>query len=578
MTIIARVYSILTRRQQHKAILLIGIMVLGACLEAVGIGAIWPLIQIIADENYLLNHPKLANFLVNFNVMTNKELVIFSSFFLIVFYLLKNVFMAMQVRVQTTFTIRNQIDSAKKLLAYYLSKPYLFHVEHNSAILYRNIDIGSNAIYSQLAMSILSLITEIITAIVIWIMVAFIDPLTAILAAVLLAGIICLIMIKLRNCMAHKGHIKYEYSAQYLKWLNQALGSIKETKVMQKEHFFLYNFNEAYTRFGLASGDYIFLNQLPRMVIEGIVIVAMLVLIVCKILMGDSPRDIVAVLSVLALAAFRLMPCANRIVGFWGTIKFHTPLFNDLYDDYQHIKKQASDIDTGTGEFKNLLFKTSIIFKNVTFQYPETIKPVLHDINLIIPKGTFVGIIGSTGSGKTTLVDLLLGLLKPNQGKIEVDGKNIAENLNGWLRHLAYVPQNVYLFDGTIKNNIALGDINYSDAKLIRVLEMAEIYDFVKTLPEGVDTAVGERGAKLSGGQRQRIGIARALYCEPDVLILDEATSALDSDVERSITQTLLRLKGKITIISIAHRLTTLENCDFKVKVEQGNALILINQ
>jgi len=575
MTIFQKVYNILTKKQQHKAIMLIFCMIIGAILEAVGVGAIWPLMQMIGNESYLKEHSILATYVANFGINDDRQLIVIAACLLIAFYLLKNIFCAFEIKLQTNFIVLNQIETAQKMLTYYLDKPYLYHVNHNSAILYRNIDIGTNAIYSQLVISVLAIITETITAIIIWLMVAFIEPTVAIIAALLLTIFICLLMRQMRHKLAEKGDIKYKFSAQYLKWLSQALGSIKETKVMQKEPFFLEQFKQAYKGFGLASGDYMFLNQIPRMIIETAVLTALLLLVIFKVLNGEPVHNIVAVLSVLALAAFRLMPCANRIVGYWGTIKFHTPLFNELYDDYIAIKNYSYlSLDNGASA-ESMKFYSCISFKDISFQYPETTRPVLNHVNLSIPKGSFVGIVGSTGAGKTTFVDLLLGLLKPIQGNITVDGVDINNNISGWRKNLAYVPQSIYLFDGTIKDNIEVGDADASNDKLDKILRMAEIYDLVHTLPNGIDTVVGERGVKLSGGQKQRIGIARALYCEPTVLILDEATSALDNEVEASITETLLKLKGKITIISIAHRLSTLETCDFKLKVDNGTVEVL---
>lgn len=219
-----------------------------------------------------------------------------------------------------------------------------------------------------------------------------------------------------------------------------------------------------------------------------------------------------------------------------------------------------------------MIFTKKICVSELCFSYPGIGKQVLNKISFTIPKGTFAGVIGPSGAGKTTFVDILLGLLHPTSGNISVDGKSIYDDIHAWQANLAYVPQSIYLIDGTIRENIALGtsEENIDDELIEKVLRMSELYSFVHELPEGLNTTVGERGVKLSGGQRQRIGIARALYCQPEVLILDEATSALDSETEKSITDTILKLKGKITIIAVAHRLTTLEQCDFKVKFEDA--------
>ena len=255
------------------------------------------------------------------------------------------------------------------------------------------------------------------------------------------------------------------------------------------------------------------------------------------------------------------------------------PLFLEIYDDLIAVKNYKSINEMSVIEEKKVYipFNDTIEVRDICFKYPETKKEILHNVTFEIPKGKFVGIIGSSGAGKTTFVDILLGLLKPQSGKILIDGLDANENLSGWLNHLAYVPQSIYLIDSSIRENIAIGvDTNkIDDVKMEKVLKMAELYDFVQTLPEKANTSVGDKGARISGGQRQRIGIARALYQEPDVLVLDEATSALDAETEKAITGTIQKLKGSITIIAIAHRLSTLEKCDFKIRFENGKTEIV---
>ena len=318
------------------------------------------------------------------------------------------------------------------------------------------------------------------------------------------------------------------------------------------------------------------MNEMPRVIIEALVVTGLLLLIVYKMLMGENPLDIVPVLGVLALAAFRLMPSANRIVSYYNAIKNQMPFFNEIYSDLLRIKDGLLE---GNGEVlkedqSRLDFNGKLVVDNLVFRYPENEEEVLQGVSFEIPKGKFVGVVGPSGAGKTTFVDIMLGLLQPTGGKIMCDGVDINKIIRSWQANLAYVPQDIYLIDGTVKENIALGlkteDID--DVLIDKVLHMAELYDFVNSLPKGIETFVGERGVKLSGGQRQRIGIARALYQQPEVLVLDEATSALDNETEKSITDTILKLKGQITIIAIAHRVSTLEQCDFKIKFENGTA------
>ena len=522
-------------------------MILGAILEAIGIGAILPLISIMGNPDFLTVYPKVTKYAGIFGIMTHIQFIITATFLLLILYIIKNIYLAWQNKIQIDFAVQNQIYYSEELLTEYLQKPYLYHLNHNTATLLSNVNSGGVIVFTLIMGFIGSLLYFIIKG--------------------------------FRKKITEQGKIQNEYSALYIKCINQSLGAIKETKVSCKEEFFLDAFRKAYFEYGKANGKFLFMNQLPRMLIETIIVCGLLLLIITKLMLGNQPEEIVPLLGVLALAAFRLMPSANRIVNLSNGIRFQMPLFNELYEDLLIIKnKGAKETETCLQKPESRMdFENVVSVEELSFAYPEIEKQVLNNISFSIPKGKFVGIVGPSGAGKTTFVDILLGLLAPSKGKISVDGKNIYDDIRTWQANLAYVPQSIYLIDGTIRENIALGvdEKEINDALINKVLQMAELYDFVQELPAGIDTTVGERGVKLSGGQRQRIGIARALYYQPQVLVLDEATSALDNETEKSITDTILKLKGQITIIAVAHRLTTLAQCDFKVKFENGKAFII---
>ena len=578
MKLFFRIFSIFTPRELRHCACLVVVMIVGAVLEAVGIGAILPLISLMGQPDFLDRHVEIAAYAAKLGVTTHTELIIGLSLLLILLYILKNLYLTWQLRLQINFSIFNQIQFSKELMASYLAKPYLFHLNHNTAILLRNVNSGGALIFSNILVPTFQLLTEIITALTIWGMLVFADPFTAIVVAGVMGGLIYALLRSFRCRIAETGQIQNTYATAYVQAVNQGLGAVKETKIMRKEQFFLQAFIENYEKYGLANGKFMFLNQLPRMIIETLVVCALLLLIIGKLAVGYAPSEIVPLLGVLALAAFRLMPSANRIVNLSNGIKFQLPLFNELYREliaiksrkYHHRQLKIADVPPP------LSFTKEIRAEHLGFSYPAG-EEVLTDVSFSVPKGSFVGIVGPSGAGKTTFVDILLGLFLPVRGRITVDGVDIRHDLRAWQANIAYVPQSIYLTDATIRENVALGESpdEIDDERVHQALAMAELDDFVRAQTQGIETMVGERGVKLSGGQRQRIGIARALYQRPEVLVLDEATSALDNETERSITGTILKLKGQITIIAIAHRVSTLAECDFKVRFEDGVTKII---
>ena len=579
MKSLIKIFSVFTPKEMRYCIFLIVAMILGAIIEAVGIGAILPLISLLGQPDFLTRHADVALLAEWIGIENHTELIVCLVFFLVVFYVLKNAYLAWQLRLQINFSLSNQIHFSRELMANYLSKPYLFHLNHNTATLLRNVKDGGSVIFTNILVPTFQLLTELVTAFCIWLMLVVTDSFTAIVVAGTMGGLIYALMRSFRRSIAEVAQIQNQYAARYIQSVNQGLGAIKETKVMRKEMFFLQEFADNYEQYGMAYRKFIFLNQFPRMIIETLVICALLLLIVGKIFLGNAPMDIVPLLGVLALAAFRLMPSANRIVALSTSIKFWMPLFEELYRDLLAIKARKIHHRSLALEASPspVSFQEKICVKGIRFHYPGTEEDVLSNVDFCVPKGSFVGVVGASGAGKTTFVDILLGLLPPTDGTILVDGADIRQNLRAWQANLAYVPQSIYLVDASIRENVALGEAldAIDDVRVNRALEMAELTDFVATQPKGVETIVGERGVKLSGGQRQRIGIARALYQQPNVLVLDEATSALDNETEKSITKTILKFKGQITIISIAHRVSTLEDCDFKVRFENGQAGVI---
>lgn len=575
---IIKLFSIFTPKQLRECYLIFIAMLFGAMLESIGIGAIFPLITLMTENDFFVMYPEIAVNIKSFGIKTNGEFLIAVACFVILLFIFKGIYLSAEIGLQRYFSYKYQALFSKALFEEYLKKPYLYHINKNTATLLRNVNNGAFVIFVQMLMPAFTILTEIFTMLAIAVTILLVDTHTAVLSAALIGMMILFVTKLLRPFMIKQGKSQNMASKEYIKWMNQGLGAIKETKIMHKERFFIDEFNKNYKQYAEAVQKFSYFNDIPRIIIESLVITILLSVVIVKICFGEDASTIVPILGVWAFAAFRLMPSANRIVSYMNAIKNQMPFLEEIYPDLMMIKKRqiCKNIEDLTCREK-MLFKSSLKMDNVFFKYPDGENYILNGVSFQIRKGDFVGIVGSSGSGKTTCVDLLLGLLRPEKGQILCDDKSIEFNIQAWQSNLAYVPQDIYLIDGTIRENIALGEsIDTVDNDLLeKVLHMAELHKHVLDMPKGVDTFVGERGVKLSGGQRQRIGIARALYQQPEVLVLDEATSALDNDTEKSITNTILKLKGQITIIAIAHRVSTLEQCDYKLKFEKGKVTTL---
>lgn len=575
MKSLIRIFSILTPKQQRHCVLLVIMMLIGAVIEAIGIGALYPLIAIISNPHFLEKHLGFAKLMETLGVKTHSALIIFSSVCLILFYLFKNIFVIVRTHIEVRFTTNLQLKYITQMFSLYLYKPYLYRVNINSSILGRNISISGN-VFQNILIPTLDLIAEAITFVVIWTALFIMDWRLTIVIIAIAGPLTYFVMCSFRKKLIDFGTRQKKLMAEQSKWAAQGFGSLKETKVMQTESFFVSKFNDVYAKMVDISRRYAVVQRFPRSFVEMLGMGGILILVITQIAIGADPALLVPSLGVFALAATRLMPSINRIIGYYNMIKFNIPNLNEVYDDMMLIRHGEDEAERGIAKQKpvKMSFENEIAISDLTFRYPNTKEDVLHDVSFTIPKSSFVGIVGPSGAGKTTFVDILLGLLPPTKGEIMIDGVNVQTNTSGWLMNIAYVPQKIFLIDASVRENIALGidSKDIDEDKLYRAMKSSEIYDMVQLMPQGDKTKVGEDGCRLSGGQRQRIGIARALYRDPDVLVLDEATSALDTETEKSITATILKLKSSITIISIAHRLTTLADCDFKIRFDKGHA------
>lgn len=570
---IKKVNYILDRTQKIKLIILLIIIFIGAIVELLGVSSIMPLINVATNPDAIDNTWYLVKIKELFDFSEVRQIVVFLSFFLIVVYIIKNLYITFQYNIQYKFIFNNQRRLAVKMMNSYMHQNYLFHVSRNVAELQRNVTEDVNGFYT-VVLNVLQLIAEVSVCVVLVIYLMSTDIMTTIVVAALIFIFAVFFGIVFKKVLVKKGQENRHISIQLTKCVLQSFSGIKEIKVMNKEKFFLDNYDKTYKRFTVLQRQQTMLSFISRPTMETMCICGLLITVVVKMMwFQEDIANFIPALSVFAIAAFRMLPSFNRISGYLSAIMFNKPAVDVLYGDLKEIDNLKTDIKTKEKDQVAIQkLSQGIDVKDISFQYPNADKQVIRNLSIHIEPNTSVALVGASGAGKSTLADIILGVLEPQTGTIEVEGIDIKKNLNSWHQCLGYIPQTIYLMDDTIRANIAFGlDKNQiSEKALWKAIKEAQLEPFIKSLPKGLDTIVGDRGVKLSGGQRQRIGIARALYSQPTVLILDEATSALDNETEREVMDAIDGLKGTRTLIIIAHRLTTIKNCDVIYEVKDG--------
>lgn len=573
---IKKIGYILDRKQKIKLVLLLIIIFIGSLVELLGVSSILPLVNVALEPSKIESTWYLLYIKNIFGFTQVNQIMVFLALFLIVVYVLKNVYITFMYDTQYRFIFNNQRRLAVKMMDAYLNQNYLFHVSKNVAELQRNVTEDVNGFYTVI-LGVLQLIAESSVCIVLVLYLMKTDIITTLVVAMLIGIFTVLVGLVSKKILVKKGQKNRNLCIQLNKWVLQSFSGIKEIKVMNREKFFLKNYDDTYHDFTVVQRQQTMLTFISRPIMETVCICGLLLTVIIK-LMGQNAdvKSFIPTLSVFAIAAFRMLPSFNRISGYIGMIMFDKPSVEVLYQDLVEIDNFRNKEQTNVEEASKISMKEGISLKNVSFHYPENNKWILQDISLKIEPNSSVALIGASGAGKTTLADIILGILEPQEGAIYVDNQNIKDNMVAWHNSIGYIPQTIYLIDDTIRANIAFGmEREKIDEKAMqKALEEAKLDEFVKSLPDGLDTVVGDRGIKLSGGQRQRIGIARALYQQPEILILDEATSALDNDTEKEVMEAIDGLHGNRTLIIIAHRLSTIRNCDIIYEVIDGKIII----
>ena len=578
--ILKKLNVILTEKQKKRMKLLVVMMVIGALLETVSISLVLPIATVLTNPDSVQREGIVGSLYRLLGCNSVQQFALIMLFGLLVAFIVKNSFLFVQTKLQLNFVYDNQFETSRKMMINFMKRPYEYYLNAETAVIQRNITSDVNNMYAMV-LSILQLMSEFVVCLFLGTYLVIQDAIMCITIGGLL--IIVLITIKkvLKPIMIRAGKENQDYYSGLFKWINQAVTGIKEIKIANKESYFISEYAKCGDGYVQAVKKYSLYNNVPKLLIETICIAGFVVYMVVAFAIGRDTESIVVSISAFAVAAIKLLPSANRINNQLTNIAYFEPFFYGASDNLLadiSDKTIVYDAEAYTGEEKveKLPVHNKILLQNVVYKYPNTEKYIFNGMNMEIPIGQAVGIVGTSGSGKTTVVDIMLGLLEMENGVITADGAdvNTKENYPRWLGNVGYIPQTIFMLDSDIRHNVAFGvpDHLIEDEKVWAALKEAQLDVFVKGLPKGLDTEIGERGIRLSGGQRQRIGIARALFDDPEVLILDEATSALDNDTEAAIMESINSLHGKKTLVIIAHRLQTIEKCDMVYRVENGKA------
>ena len=562
--------DIFDKKDKWKIAFLLVAVVIGSFLELLGVTVFMPFINIISDQAAIQRTWYLKMVYDGFGFSSPKQFVIALTIGIIGIYIIKNIYLVLEKNLIFRFSYNTQMRLSTRLLDTYMKEPYTFHLNKNIATLQRSLHDDTSR-FMQVVLYSLELVSELAVCIVLVTYLMVVSKSITIIVLgllVLCAGVFILLT---RKYSRKLGQDNQGYQGKIFQWMNQALGGIKEIKILERESYFTDEFQKYYKKYARGLQIARTISILPKYLIEAVSMTGILVAIVVKILFGEADMTYyLPQLTVFAVAAMRLMPSVGRINEHTTNMLYALPSVELVYHDLMEIKDYIEQHNQEVKEDWTL--QNSIRVQDVTYYYPNTEEPVIDGASLTIEKGKTVAFIGASGAGKTTMVDIILGLLVPQKGVIMADDINVHEKPGTFHAQVGYIPQVIYLSDDTIRNNIAFGvrEEKIDEKAVLAALEKAQLTEFVESLPHGLDTIVGDRGIRLSGGQRQRIGIARALYHDPEILVLDEATSALDNETESAVMEAIDKLQGTKTMIIIAHRLTTIRNVDVIYEVGNG--------
>lgn len=573
MKTIFKLFALLTPKERVRAQLLLCMILIMALLDAVGVASIMPLMAVITNPGLIETNRFLAMLNSFLGRPSQRDYLLILGVGMFMLLLLSLVFKALTTYCQLRFNLMREYSIGKRLVEGYLHQPYAWFLTRNSTDLGKNILSEVSTVIDRAMIPFTILVAQSAVAFALLLLLLIVDPVLAFAIGLVLSGAYSIIFKLMSGTLNRLGQESFEANAKRFTAVNEAFSAAKEVKIGGLEASYIKTFSQSAELYAKYQSASLAIVSLPRFALEAVAFGGMMLMVLYLMMQGTSFSDALPVISLYAFAGYRLVPALQQIYGALSQLRITGPTINALHTELSELNFVAASNKTNV----SILLKESISLNNIRYTYPNTSRLTIDGLSMVIPAHQVIGLVGATGCGKTTTVDLILGLLEAQQGTLCVDDKIIdSKNLRQWQKTIGYVPQQIYLADDTVLSNIAFGvsgeDINQE--AVVRAAKIANLHDFVThELPAGYETKVGERGVRLSGGQRQRIGIARALYHNPQVLILDEATSALDNLTELAVMEAINKLRHDITIVLIAHRLSTVQECDQIYLLEKGRVV-----
>ncbi|MGM0442281.1 MAG: ABC transporter ATP-binding protein [Elusimicrobiota bacterium] len=575
--IIKKMYRILTSTERRKLYIIFVLMTVSALIEVAGVASIMPFLSVVTNPGSIQQDKLLSFLYTTFNFQNTNRFLVFVGILVLAILIVGNLLKSLKMWGMYRFTGGQNFRISKRLLNSYIYRPYVFFLDKNTADLGKNILSEVQQVVNGIMFPLMHIVSRGIVAVLIFILLFMTDALLSVIVIVILGGAYSIVYKIIKQKMDRRGKLRFNANTSKFKVVSEAFGGIKQLKIMRCEDIFLSRYSKYSSEFEKHRASFNTISEIPHYLMELVAFGGIMIIVLYLIVSGTGLETAIPVIGLYAFALRRLMPSLQGIFRQVTTIRFNAHAMNTLYEDLKSSAEKEKDKLLTEDNQEPLPIRNVLKLENITFSYPNTKRPVIKNLNLEINVESSIAFAGKTGVGKTTIVDIILGLLRPQSGNIFVDDNEITdENLSNWQQNLGYIPQDIYLQDDTVASNIAFGMPKKEvDRDKIRVAaKIANIHNFVtKELSEGYDTLIGERGIRLSGGQKQRIGIARALYRDPEVLVLDEATSDLDGATEAAVLEAINNIGEAKTLIMIAHRLTTVKNCDVIYLLDNGKII-----